>query len=196
MDSGGIGQMAAGQTIVDSALAAGPAGGYIAAPGAGTAQLGLGNMLPWLSGASMLASLAGTAGQTKASVEAANARAAVARLEAESIRQKAAFDEQQARRRALLIMGKTRAITAAGGVDLSRGSPLFVDLDNTRQMEIEALNIRRSGELGASAKEYEATLAKSSVPGTILAGAATGTGSILSSWLPYIRNTPRLTLKG
>ena len=155
---------------------------------------GFASALPFLQSGALLANLIGTAGQTKAGVDAANARAAIARMEAASIQQKAAFDEQQSRRRTLFLMGKTRAITAAGGVALDRGSPLVTDLDNTRQAEIEALNIRRTGELGAQSRDYEATLSKLSIPGTILAGAAHGTGTILSSLLTPTRY-PNLTLK-
>ena len=104
-------------------------------------------------------------------------------MEAESIRQAAQIQERQARRRATLLMGQTQATSAASGLDLSTGSPLFTALDNARQAEIEALNIRRSGALGAMGKSYEASLAESTIPGTIVGGVAQGAGTVLSSWM-------------
>jgi hypothetical protein len=127
-------------------------------------------------------SLAGTAGQTFAQVQAAKGQAKAAEAEAASIREAAAFEETSFRRRAAQVMAKGRAIGAASGVDISTGSPLLLELDNARQAELEALNIRRTGQVGAAGKQFEAKLAKAAIPGIILGGVAQS-GSVLSNWL-------------
>jgi hypothetical protein len=82
------------------------------------------------------------------------------RQEAEAIAESAAFEERQARRKSTLILGKQRAIAAAAGVESSSGSPLLAELDSIRESEIEALSIRRVGQMGVVAKQYESELAK------------------------------------
>lgn len=117
--------------------------------------------------AGAIAAIIGTAVSTYAAFqqaetqrEAAKGEARFREAEAESVRQSAAFEERQFRRRINLLLGKQRAIAAASGTDPSSGSPLLAELDNVRQAELEALNIRRTGEVGASSREFEARLAK------------------------------------
>jgi len=125
--------------------------------------------------------LAGVAGSTYAGVQSAKMQAKAAEREAESAQQAAAFEEQQYRRKAAIARGKGEATAAASGLDISTGSPLLLDLENARQTELEALNIRRGGQFAAESKRYEATLARSTIPGTIFGGIA-HTGSILSTF--------------
>lgn len=124
----------------------------------------------------------GTVGQTISSVQAARGQARAASAEASSIQEAAASEETQFRRRAAQLLAKGRAIGAASGVDISTGSPLLLELDNARQAELEALNIRRTGQVGAAGRLFEADLARRSIFGTVLGGAAR-TGSILSEWM-------------
>jgi hypothetical protein len=149
-----------------------------------------------------IAAVASTAVGTYAAVSAQSNVADAAKIEAQqrqqeadSVRQSAAYEETQFRRRAALLLGKQEAIFGASGVDPGSGSPLFMELDSVRQAEIEALNIRRTGALTASSREFEARLAgfksdtfRSQIPGTILGGLASGVGSGLSSWSRYSRN--------
>ena len=133
--------------------------------------------------------------QQKSASDAAALESQMREQEATSARQSAAFEETQFRRRAALLLGKETAIGAASGVDITSGSPLFSELDNVRQAEIEALNIRRTGELTATSREFEARMARykgsvasSQIPGTILGGLASGAGAGLSSWSKYNKN--------
>ncbi len=134
-----------------------------------------------LAGAATVISLIGQVGSTYAQVQAANQTAAAANAEAASIGQVYAGLERDARRTSSLKIGQAHAIMAASGVDPSRGSPLFQDLENARQAELEALDIRRFGQVQVQSKQYEASLAKAKIPGALLGGVA-GAGSILTSW--------------
>lgn len=124
----------------------------------------------------------GTAGQTIAGIQASRGQAKAARAEARSLRESAALEEGQFRKRAAQLLAKQRAIGAASGVDISSGSPLMIMLDSAREAELEALSIRRSGEIGAEGKKFESRLARGKIPGQAGAGIAK-TGSILSEWL-------------
>lgn len=138
-----------------------------------------------LAAAALALQAIGTIGQTAAQVQAARGQARAAEAEATSIREAAAFEETQSRRRSAQLMAKGLAIGAASGVDISSGSPLLLELDNARQAELEALNIRRTGEVAARGREFEARLARRAIPGLVFGGLAQS-GSVLSSWL-----TPR-----
>lgn len=80
----------------------------------------------------------------------------IADAEAQNQISAAAYDEHQFRRRVALLMGKQAAIYGASGVDPSAGSPLVMTLDAVRQAEMEAQNIRRSGQMGADAALFGA----------------------------------------
>jgi hypothetical protein len=120
----------------------------------------------------------------------------------------AEYDEHQFRRRAALLMGKQAAIYGASGVDPSSGSPLVMTLDTVRQAEMEAQNIKRSGQMGASstlfraqanarASEFEANLqrwvsqnTRGQIPYMALGGGLSALGqgtSALSQWMRPIR---------
>lgn len=124
---------------------------------------------------------------TVASVQAAKANADNANMEADSIATGAAYDERQQRRQLGLMRGQANAQAAASGVDITSGSPLLLELDRVKQSELEALNTRRSGQIGVTSKRFQAEMYKQSIPYLIAGGAAQGGSSILSS---YVR-TPR-----
>lgn len=146
--------------------------------------------------ASLAVSTVGVVGSTLSSIAqtnqqsaAAEANARAAGVEAQTLKDTAAFEETQQRRRTGLLLGKQAAISAASGVDITSGSPLFAELDNVRQAELEALNVRRTGQLGGSAKDFEARLARfqsdriqGNIPGIAFGGLAQG-GSVLSQFL-------------
>lgn len=186
-------QEAAGAAIVASAQAAGAAGGYVAAAGAGSAEIAAGasaaaaaNSAATLSllgfGGTAL-TLLGIGGQTAANVQSAQMRAEIAKREEKSLRDAAIFNAQQSRRRAALAISKGVATGAASGLDVQFGSPLLFELDNVMQAEVEAQNILRSGTVGATGKEFESKLARSSIPGSIFSGVAQAGGSVLSSFI-------------
>jgi len=136
---------------------------------------------------------------TYVAVEAANAQAKEARAirdekeaEAANAVQTAAFEEKQHRRRMELLLGKQQAITAASGVATTSGSPLYAELDLTTQAELDALNIRRGGQLEAETKRFEARMAKyreetirGTIPWTIASGVLSAAGSATSAYSSY-----------
>jgi hypothetical protein len=90
-----------------------------------------------------------------------------------------------------MLIGKQIAVGAASGVDITSGSPLFMELDSVKQAELEALNIRHQGALGSASKKFEARMAKARIPGIIMGGvaqaggalAAGGDKSVLAGWM-------------
>ena len=125
--------------------------------------------------------------QAQQQQQAAKSESAFRMQEAESARQSAAYEERQYRRRIALLLGKQEAIAGASGTDPTSGSPLLMELDNVKQGELEALNIRRTGQVAASAREYEARLARqrASFAGqgyAIAGGILQGSKSILGGW--------------
>lgn len=130
--------------------------------------------------------------QAQAQQAAAKSESQFREQEAESIRQSSAYQERQYRRRLALILGKQNAITAASGVDPSTGSPLLMELDNIKQGEMEALNIRRTGELSAQGREFEARMARQRAAFAgqqkgfaIASGVVKASSSILGGWAKY-----------
>ena len=127
--------------------------------------------------------------QAQQQQQAAKSESAFRMQEAESARQSAAYEERQYRRRIALLLGKQEAIAGASGTDPTSGSPLLMELDNVKQGELEALNIRRTGQVAASAREYEARLARqrASFAGqqkgyAIAGGILQASKSILGGW--------------
>jgi hypothetical protein len=178
------------------------------------------------------AAIAGTAVTTVAAVQqskqqayAAEANAAeiettsqtnkaIAEIDAQNQIAAASYDEHQFRRRVALLLGKQSAIYGASGVDPSSGSPLVMTLDSVQQAEMEAQNIKRSGQMGASASlfradanarasDFEANLqrwvgrnAQGQIPYQALGGGLTAIGqgsSALSNWM---RPPPRYYTRG
>lgn len=141
------------------------------------------SLLSLLSFSGLALNLLGIGGQTAANVQSANLRAEIAEREAASLRDAAIFNAQQSRRRAALAISTGVATGAASGLDVQFGSPLLFELDNVMQAEVEAQNIIRSGTVGATGKEFEAKLARSTIPGSIFSGVAQAGGSVLSSFI-------------
>ena len=136
--------------------------------------------------------------QAQAQQTAAKTEASYRNQEAESARQAAAYDERQQRRRMSLLLGKQSAIMGASGADPTTGSPLLMELDSVRQAELDALNIRRTGEVSAYGSEMQARNARqraawaSSQKGLAVAGGvASGASSILAQWGAYSTKSAR-----
>jgi len=102
----------------------------------------------------------GSIQQGKAARRTAEFQSAVAENHAIAARQQAEFDERQQREKALRLLSAQRARAAKGGVLAEQGSPLFVNLDIGEKAEIDALNIRRGGELRASDLRAQGALAR------------------------------------
>lgn len=154
------------------------------------------------------AAVAGTAVSVVSAVQSANRETQAAEIvteqktiEAEAIRESAAYDEQASRRRSQSLLARQRAIIAASGLDPSGGSFIDQEIDLIKEAELEALQIRRFGELSASAREYEAAIAQyrgqsaqATVPYTIAGGALQGLGTLTSAYNTYAKSKGKTVL--
>lgn len=154
--------------------------GAIAAIGAAVAVIGLG-----------VTTYKMVQDQSNAS-EAAKAESQLRQTEADNVREAAAYEEKQFRRRMSFMMGERESEFAASGLDPAGKSAIFAELDNVKQVELEALNIRRTGEVSASGREFESKLARqrssifeNQIGPTIGGGFAKAGSTILSSWSSF-----------
>lgn len=121
--------------------------------------------------------------------------------EAAAVRESAAGEETQARRRSAILLGRQHAIQAAAGIDPNYGSPLLDTIDTIEQTTLEQMNIRRIGELAASEREFEGAIAKyrgqsarDTIPYTIAGGALSATAGVASTYATYAQRTRSSTL--
>ena len=137
--------------------------------------------------------------------QAALSRAATKqkKLEAQQAAESAAFEEAQTRRRTALIAGKQQAIMAAAGLDTTTGMPLVQDVDLSKQAEIEALNVRRTGRVNQQSRLFEAGIAKfrrdeakGAIPFQIAGGVLSAAGSGLSGYSDYANYSKKRTVAG
>lgn len=112
----------------------------------------------------------GTALKTGSTVMARDIAAKSFEQEAYSAEHAALMGERQSRRETSLLKGKANAIVAASGISTKSGSPLLMELDRSKQSEIEALNIRRTGKMQADSKRFEGRLQRRAIPFDILGG--------------------------
>lgn len=124
-------------------------------------------------GSQLLGGVAGTIGNVMAADTNAKALDAQARGAVEN----AQFDETQFRRKAKIEAGSNVATAAASGVDITRGSPLFAQLDFAKQSEIEAQSIRRSGKIAYDNAKFQSRMAKQQIPFDIINGVTGAFGS-------------------
>jgi hypothetical protein len=116
--------------------------------------------------------MAGTIGATTSNVIALDVQSKALDAEGRSIAEQAAFDERQQRRQNRLMLGEGIAKGASSGVAITSGSPLLHELDRVRQSEIQALSIRRAGEIGQAQKRFASRMARRQIPFEILGGVA------------------------
>jgi hypothetical protein len=110
---------------------------------------------------------AGTAtsavGQIKAGSAAkaqGDANATLAEINAQRSIEDAAIAERQQRTADAQILARGAAIAGASGIDVNSGSPLEVLIENQRQAELNALIIRRGGQLDAQAERAGGAIQK------------------------------------
>lgn len=141
-----------------------------------------------------VASLAAAGVSSAAAIQQSKNQSALAKAmqrqketEAQNEAEAAAFEERQSRRRTALLLGKQQAIFAASGLETTTGSPLIQELDLTTQAELEALNIRRGGQVTSEASlfesriaKYQSDTAKAAIPYEITSGVLSGVGSAAS----------------
>lgn len=111
-----------------------------------------------------------------ASYASAQQQKQAAKAQARSAEESAQFAATQAAREHAQIMGRQRAIAAASGVEPGSGSPLMIELDNARQAKLDELNIIRTGNVQASALNWEAKAQDYKMASSIFQGLA-GAGS-------------------
>lgn len=128
------------------------------------------------------AALVGSALYTSSRVQAAKATSQMANVEAQSIEEQAGYNERQQRRLHKLAQGQANAQAAASGVQVSSGSPLFLELDRIKQGALDSENIKRSGRVAATGKRFEGELARKQIPGMYFGGLASA-GSALGTFL-------------
>lgn len=115
--------------------------------------------------------LAGTATSTVGNVLAADTNAKVLDAQARGIEQDTNFQLRQFNRDTKLKAGSNEAVAAASGVDITRGSSLFSELDFAKQAAIESESIRRSGKMASDSKRFQSRLTKQQIPFDIAQGA-------------------------
>jgi len=100
----------------------------------------------------------GTIQQGKAQQQMANYNAQVAQNQAIAARQKAEFEEKAHRRQVAQLKGTQRAGAGASGGELLDMGDIF-DM-TAEEAELDALAIRYGGQMGATAAQQRATLAR------------------------------------
>lgn len=191
----GIGEAAGFLAAESAATYAGSTAAASAAAASASAAAGL-TAAQWLAIGSSAASLVGTGASVYGNLNQLDAQAGMSDLakkaalsEAASKQDAAAYNERQFRRKASFLMGQQTNVAAASGTVPGVGSNLFQELDTARQTELEALNIRRGGNVAAAASTFEANLAgyrgryfRGQQAGVLGAGALSSGSSILSNW--------------
>lgn len=120
--------------------------------------------------------------QSKAAQQSAAYNAQLAERDAEISRQQSAVEEARVRRESARDIGRIRAGISKSGVTFE-GTPLLVLAESAEMAELDALNVRWTGENAVSASKSEATLqrmkgasAKKALPfavgSTLLSGGA------------------------
>lgn len=120
-------------------------------------------------------SVAGTAISAVGQTKAGDAAQQAAQYNADRAIEEAGIREQQQRTQDRAILAHSKAMIGTSGVTV-QGSPLDVLAESTRQAEMNALIIRRGGQLEAQSQLYSGNAAKSAsnynVASTILGGAS------------------------
>lgn len=88
----------------------------------------------------------GTIGGVVGALSSSQAASDIARQNAALARQQAAQQERELRRKNRQILGRQRALFSKSGVQLE-GTPLLVQQETAAEGELDALNIRHSGNL-------------------------------------------------
>ncbi len=117
----------------------------------------------------------GTAIQAVGQVQAGRAAAKAGEMNAAAIKEEADVREEQQRFMDQRTMASARAMIGTSGVT-SAGSPLLVLAESARRAEMNALNIRRGGQLQAEEALYTGRQARKAgyigAGGTLLTGGA------------------------
>lgn len=131
-------------------------------------------------------SMAGTLAQGIAQKRAANAQAQQDEHIAAQQRDQAMQEADRIRRAGERTQGQARAQLAASGIRVDSGSALLIDEEIGYESELDAQNTLLTGERGARASEYSASMARArgsnAMTGSILSAVGTGVGAGLQGW--------------
>lgn len=140
--------------------------------------------MAWLQIAAAVVGAIGSISQAQAAKNAANYNAQLAERNAVIARQQAAANEDAQRRHANRVLGRMRSGYGASGVT-SEGSPLDVLEDSVAEAELDALNIRYQGELGAMGYQSEAAMQRTAGKNAMRQGYFRAAGSLLGAGANY-----------
>jgi len=118
--------------------------------------------------------------QGKAQEKAAEENVKIAEANAKAQQEKAAYDEEVHRERVKKILKSQRALYGASGVDME-GSPMMVQADTMEQGELDALAIRRGGDVAAAEQRSMARLYKMQGKAALKQGYYSAGGSLLGA---------------
>jgi hypothetical protein len=124
-----------------------------------------------IAAAGPIMQVAGTGLNTYSNVMASDVNAKSLQAQARSVEENTKFEVQQQQREAKIQAGTNNATMAATGLDITRGSPLFQQLDFAKQAEIEKQSIQRSGNIEAANKRFDARMTRRQIPFQIARGA-------------------------
>lgn len=134
--------------------------------------------------------------QSEAQAEATKAAKQQREVEAQIAGDNAAFEEQQHRRKMLLLLGKQHAIQSAYGVVSDVGTPLQNEIDTVKQGELEALRIRAQGTNAAGERLFESKMAgfqarsiRAQIPLQIASGITSAAAGAISAYSSYKKST-------
>lgn len=156
----------------------------------------MGTAMPFISLATTLVggivSGIGAQQQAQAQANAANYNAAVARNAATFAKQQGEVQAQAADRRTAAMIGRQRAVYAAGNLDVNSGSPLDIQADTAQFGRLNSLTIRNNAARQAYGYEANANLDTAaasnyeSAGNTAMIGSLIGTaGNVGGKWDSY-----------
>lgn len=138
-------------------------------------------------GVAAVATVASTASQIQQNAAQANADTAMGRAAI----QEAAYEEQADRRKSAAIIAKQEAGAAAAGLDVGSGTPLELKLDSAFNAEMNALQIRKSGQYKKFAYKSRAAGLRAQTPGLIFSGISNLAANYLTYGGSTALRTPR-----
>ena len=109
--------------------------------------------------------------------QAGQAEASAAEYNAQAARMEASAEEARLRRESRRHIGAQRAGIAKAGVT-TEGTPLLALAESAEMAELDALNVRYTGETGARLSEMRARSARQAIPYNVGASLLTGASNI------------------
>lgn len=145
----------------------------------------MGTVMPFLSLATTVVggvfSAIGAKNQADAQANAASYNAAVANNAATFARQQGDIQAQANDRKTAAMIGRQRAVYAAGGLDVNSGSPLDIQADTAQFGRLNSLTIRNNAARQAYGYQANANLDEASASNYESAGNTAMLGSLIGA---------------